>query len=54
MALPIFVGHQIVLPAKNLLENLGVSNLVAVAIPVGVFVAALSVGYLRLMRFLAR
>ena len=54
LALPIFVGHEIVLPIKDILESFGAPNLVALSISLGLFLAPLGYGYLRFMHLLAR
>ena len=52
LALPIYVGHEMVLPVKALLYEAGMIEMAAIAILVGAFLGALSVGYVRLLRFL--
>jgi len=52
MALPIFVGHAIVIPANNFLEVMGAPFLVAELAPPAVFFAALAIGYRKFMRLL--
>jgi hypothetical protein len=54
LALPIFVGHEIVIPAKDVLVNLGVHGALALLIPLGLFLGALGWGYRNLMRFVIR
>ena len=54
LALPIFVGHEIVIPIKSLLENLGLPGSIALLIPLLLFLGGLAFGYVRLMKFLVR
>ncbi len=54
LALPIFVGHEIVIPAKDLLTNLGLPEGLALIAMLGLFLGALGWGYIRLFRFLLR
>ncbi len=54
LALPIFVGHEIVIPAKNLMANLGVPEIIALAIPVLIFLGGFAIAYRRLLAFLLR
>ena len=52
LALPLFVGHEIIIPFKNLLSNLGVSEAAALGGPLLIFVAGFAMAYRRLLRFL--
>ncbi|MCV3273820.1 phosphopantetheine-binding protein, partial [Roseobacter sinensis] len=54
LALPIFVGHEVVIPAKAVLVNLGMSDALGLIVPLAVFLVALGLGYQRLMKFLIR
>lgn len=54
LALPIFVGHEIVLPAKNILSNLGVPGVISLAVPVLIFLGGFALAYRRLMGFLLK
>jgi acyl-CoA synthetase (AMP-forming)/AMP-acid ligase II/surface polysaccharide O-acyltransferase-like enzyme/acyl carrier protein len=54
LALPIFVGSGIVIPAKALLVNLGIPNILALMIPLGLFLVMLGLAFGKLMRFIAR
>ena len=54
LAFPIFVGHALVIPVKDLLANLGIPGIVALAVPLGIFLIVLAYGYRRLLRFLVR
>lgn len=52
LALPIFVGHEMVIPAKTLLERGGVMSLVALALPLSVFIVGLGFMYRKLLKVL--
>ena len=52
LALPIFVGHEVVTALKQLLDSVGVPDLLGLAILLGLFFGGLSIAYMRLMRFL--
>ena len=54
LALPIFVGHELVLRFKNLADAMGVPDLVSLLGLLGLFFTAMTVVYIRLMRFLVR
>jgi hypothetical protein len=54
LALPIFVGHGLVIPAKDLLLNVGVAPGLALLVPLGAFLAGMAFAYSRLLRFLVR
>jgi acyl-coenzyme A synthetase/AMP-(fatty) acid ligase/surface polysaccharide O-acyltransferase-like enzyme/acyl carrier protein len=50
LALPIFVGHEVVIPAKSLLFNLGVPSRISLIIPLGIFLGGLAILYTRLLK----
>lgn len=52
LGLPIFVGHELVIPAKSLLEALGLPGSVALLIPLALLFAAVFVGYKKFFRVL--
>lgn len=52
LALPIFVGHEVVMRFKQLLDAVGVPDLLGLAVLLGLFFSALTMAYIRLMRFL--
>ena len=54
LALPIFVGHELVIPAKTILGSLGLPEAVALLLPLGLFLAGMLYVYARLMRLLHR
>jgi acyl-coenzyme A synthetase/AMP-(fatty) acid ligase/acyl carrier protein len=54
LALPIFVGHELVVPLKALLEAAGTPELVALVLPLIAFLAVMAGVYLKLMRFLVK
>ena len=53
LSFPIFVGHELVLPAKATLENIGVPSSVALAVTVGLFLGGITLAYRRLLKILA-
>jgi acyl-coenzyme A synthetase/AMP-(fatty) acid ligase len=54
LALPIFVGHELVIPLKNLLVLWGLPGPLALLIPLAAFLGLLAWGYVRLLRFFLR
>ena len=52
LALPIYVGHELVIPARDLLVNLGMAAGLALLIPMALFCGSLAFGYRRLLRML--
>lgn len=50
LALPLFVGHEVVGALKRLGDNLGLPSTVSLVVLLGLFVLALGFAYLRLMR----
>ena len=52
LALPLFVGHSLVIPGMRLLEVLNVPGALALALPMGIFFCVMAVGYQRLLRVL--
>lgn len=54
LALPAFVGHELVIPLKALLEAAGLPEPVALVASVGAFVGGMVFAYFKLMRLLVR
>ena len=54
LALPIFVGHEIVIPLKDILELTGLPGPLPLAFALGLFMAGLGFAYWRLFRLVAR
>ncbi|SHH18340.1 Acyl-CoA synthetase (AMP-forming)/AMP-acid ligase II [Cognatiyoonia sediminum] len=54
LALPMFVGHGIVIPFKNILAGLGAPEPIALSVALAAFLIPVGFGYSRLMRFLYR
>lgn len=54
LALPIFVGHEIVRPAKDIVTNLGLQDAIALVLTLGVFLVALWVAYRRMSAFIPK
>ncbi|MEO1014007.1 MAG: AMP-binding protein [Pseudomonadota bacterium] len=52
LALPIFVGHAIVIPAKAVLMRFGAPDALAIALPLGLFLLVTGVAFRRLARVL--
>jgi hypothetical protein len=52
LALPIFVGHSLVIPSMRLLEAAGLTGTLALALSMGAFLCAMAVAYQRLLRVL--
>lgn len=54
LALPLFVGHELVIPIKRLLDSFGVPELISLGLPVVLFLLGVGFAYLRLIRLFVR
>ncbi|MAS04782.1 MAG: hypothetical protein CL534_08835 [Ahrensia sp.] len=54
LAFPIFVGHELVIPAKDFLTNVGLPENAALIAPLGAFLVGLGFAYRRLFHYFAR
>ena len=52
LALPIFVGHEVLMRFKNLADAMGIPDALSLLLLLGLFFAAMTVAYVRLMKYL--